>query len=233
MNLEAGLVAAVLLGTSWEFLKIGHTCLVDAGLICWIALAMAAGLDRKYLLSGLAMGLAFLSKGPVGVILPGAALGIFLLWERRGDVPKALLGLLPGLLISALWLWALHQRGDAWDAYWQDQFRRTGIRVEHAAPVYAYLGYLVTDFAPWSLLIPFLIWKLVRGGVSAVFRFPLTWFLSSLLLLSLVTSKRGLYLVPAFPALALRRAAIFRGGWIRRALAAARAVRWCAGALVR
>ncbi len=214
-----GLTAACILGTSWTFLDIGHTCLVDAGLFCWIALAMAAGRHRNWLLSGFAMALAFLSKGPIGVILPGAALGTWMLWERRGEIPKALPWILAGLLPVGIWLWALHQRPEAWTAYWGDQIRRSGSRVEHAAPFYAYLGYLVTDFAPWTLLIPVLVWRLVKDGMANV-RFALAWFLSSLILLSLVTSKRGLYLVPAFPALALLAAPRMEGIWGRRALTA-------------
>ncbi len=221
MGLETGLLAAALLGTSWEFLQIGHTCLVDAGLLCWTALAMAAGLDRKWLLSGFAMGLAFLSKGPIGIILPGAALGSWMLWERRGEIPKALGWTVLGILPAGLWLWALHQRGTAWDAYWGDQFRRTGSRVEHAAPFHAYLGYLFEGFAPWCVLLPFLAWKLWKlrmSGIPLSLRLPLSWFLLSLILLSLVSSKRGLYLVPAYPALALMLAAVFQGAWMRRAL---------------
>ena len=46
-------------------------------------------------LAGAAMGLAMLSKGPVGAIIPGLSMGIFLLIEGR--LREALRRVTPGL----------------------------------------------------------------------------------------------------------------------------------------
>ncbi len=213
-DLETGLLAACILGTSKAFLDLGHTCLVDAGLVFWSTLAVAAGLegdrrDRKpwWLLSALALGGAFLAKGPVGLLLPGTALGGFLLWERRGHLLKGLPWawmLLLVALVAGAWLGPLRAAGYL-QAYVDEHLRRLGSHVEHVGPPYAYLLHVWEDFAPWSGLLPFLVaWFWVRGraGVQPL-RLPLAWFLGCLLLLSIPASKRGLYLLPAFPALAV------------------------------
>lgn len=223
-----GVLAACILGTSKAFLELGHTCLVDAGLVFWSTLAVAAGLegdrrDRKrwWLLSALALGAAFLSKGPVGLLLPGIALGGFLLWERQGHFLKGLPWiwmLLVVALVAGAWLGPLQQAGSL-QAYVDEHLRRLGSHVEHAGPPYFYLEHVWEDFAPWSGLLPFLVaWLWVRGRAAVLpLRLPLAWFLGCLLLLSIPSSKRGLYLLPAFPALAVMLAAMLSdagtAGW--------------------
>ena len=230
LNPVCGLAAAVLLGTSKEFMTIGHECLVDAGLFLWTSLAVAAGMegdlrDRKrwWLLSAAAMGMAFLSKGLVGVLLPGVGLGAFLLLNRGRrmlvNVPWVWMGLIVAAF-ATVWLWPLHQRG-LLEAYVGDHVRRLGAGAEHSHTWYYYLLRMFEDFAPWSVLLPFLgIW-LFRGGRAQArsLALPLAWFLADLLLLSIPSSKRGIYLIPAFPALAILLGAFLaQGGKSGRAL---------------
>jgi 4-amino-4-deoxy-L-arabinose transferase-like glycosyltransferase len=227
-----GLLAACILGTSRAFLELGHTCLVDAGLVFWSTLAVAAGLEgdrrdqrRWWLLSALGVGGAFLSKGPVGLLLPGVALGGFLLWERRGHLLRGLPWawmLLLVVVLAGAWLGPLSKAGYL-QAYVEEHHRRLGSGVEHAGPPTFYLVRVWEDFAPWSGLLPFLAaWLWVRGRAGVLpLRLPLAWFLGCLLLLSIPSSKRGLYLLPAFPALAVMLAAMladagktgWRAGW--------------------
>ena len=75
-----------------------------------------------------------------------------------------------------------------------------------AHPWWFYLPHLAADFLPWSLLLPFAAWVLVRRGwwgLDAEARFGLVWLLTITLLLSLARFKRADYLLPAFPGAAL------------------------------
>lgn len=204
---EAGLAAAGMLGTCHAVVELGHTCIVDAGLCFWTVLAVAsaweAGLGRRglWLFSAAAMGAGFLSKGPVGVALPAAGILAMRLaahgrsflkgvpWEAMALVVTA---------VSAAWLWPLSRREGMLGAYVADHTRRLGSGVEHAEPPYFYLHNVFEGFAPWCVLIPFALRSRARVAWA--------WLLADLLLLSVPTSKRGLYLVPAYPALAIAAA---------------------------
>jgi len=103
----------------------------------------------------------------------------------------------------------------------------------HARPFYYYAIQLPLDFLPWSLLLPFALPVLWRGtrnvdllrddpgteprpgaredeemrneamGRLASMRFLVVWTLVPLVFFSLSAGKRGLYLLPIFPALAM------------------------------
>ena len=63
-------------------------CLWTSGCTCLLAEGVRSGRTR-WLVAGYACGgLALLTKGPLGLVLPGLALGAWLAWERRG--PRAL-----------------------------------------------------------------------------------------------------------------------------------------------
>lgn len=227
LDLETGLIAAAVLATSREFLVKGHECVVDTGLCFWSALAVAAAVEALasgrrgwWGLSGLAFGAAFLSKGPIGVVLPAVGLGLYLLKSRGTSAFRAVswpLLLVPALILAGAWLGLLHRAGFL-DAYLAEQARRAGAGIEHAKPWYYYFLRVFEDFAPWSLLIPgAAVWAFRRQATGL--RLPACWFLGALVILSIPATKRGIYLVPAFPALALLTADFLRmempGRWLR------------------
>jgi len=95
----------------------------------------------------------------------------------------------------------------------------------HARPFYYYVYTTPIDFLPWTLLLPFglpYVWARARGSISeaganspfeaSAFRFILVWIAVPLLFFSLSAGKRGVYLLPFFPPLALV-AAMGVGRW--------------------
>ena len=71
----------------------------------------------------------------------------------------------------------------------------------HIRPFYYYLTTIWADGAPWSLLlIPFFIKTRKPNEVT---RFLCAWFVGGIVLLSIASTKRGLYLLPLFPAMAV------------------------------
>lgn len=207
-----------------------------------------------WLLHG-ALGLAVLAKGPVG-LLPVAVAAVFLAWERhrgdrtaRRDIFPAwswLVSLGPALV----WLGgaaALAPAGFLEDSVSQNLFGRFFAGTSHARPIPYYLYQFPLDFLPWTLLWPlaFLVGRRVRRESSEeerrARRFLASWIGVFLVFFSISAGKRGLYLLPAFPAAALLCGASLdaavhaRGGVpaaVRGALAAAALALGAAGGIV-
>src|SRR4029077_16231199 len=86
----AGLMAGLVLASTILFCAAGHFANPDA-LLCalttatlWIFwVGYSRGGRNWFILAGITSGLAFLAKGPVGLVLPLAVTGLFLAWERR------------------------------------------------------------------------------------------------------------------------------------------------------
>jgi len=90
-GVEAGLIAALILTTSFEWIQAARTARVDMILtVCMvIAFLFFLFLYRRHqasrieaLLFFFLLGLATLAKGPVGALLPGLTVGVFLALQR-------------------------------------------------------------------------------------------------------------------------------------------------------
>ncbi|MEZ4353150.1 MAG: glycosyltransferase family 39 protein [Myxococcota bacterium] len=142
-----------------------------------------------------------------------------------------LLSLAPlGLWITAAT--ALAPSGFAREAVGENVFGRFFAGTSHARPIYYFLYQLPVEFLPWTLLLPFAAKPLLqaarivaprtnatgasgtsgdgqsdRDGSPATTRdrarFLLAWILVPFVFFSLSAGKRGLYLLPILPALAI------------------------------
>jgi 4-amino-4-deoxy-L-arabinose transferase-like glycosyltransferase len=156
------------------------------------------------------LGLAMLSKGILGLLLPGLVL---VLWHASRKEWRRILELAPLSLVSlAVFLpWVA---GTALSMGWENllhefyaqNFARfhSGFRGHEQAPWYYVVNFWL-DFSPWSWLFPFaLLWSRRSGLLkNARFQLLLWWFGTFLVFLSLAETKRQLYMLPAFPAFAL------------------------------
>jgi len=178
---------------------------------------------RIALLHG-ALGAAALVKGPVGW-LPLLIFLAYLVWQRRARSLRALCPVWAwALSIGPLGLWiaaaiALAPPGFAAEAVGENVFGRFFAGTSHARPFYYYAYQLPLDFLPWSLVLPLalgLVWREARPARAeslrepveptpqrAASRFLLVWMAVPLAFFSLSAGKRGVYLLPIFPALAL------------------------------
>jgi 4-amino-4-deoxy-L-arabinose transferase-like glycosyltransferase len=163
-----------------------------------------------------ALGLAVLVKGPVGLIVPALAMLAFLAWERRLSALRRclppwgpLLSIAPGLLWIAGAV-AMAPPGFSDRAIVENLWGRFAAGTSHARPIGYYLYQFPGDFMPWTLLAPVVViaGRRVLGSEGAsdraqVWRFLLAWLGTAFLFFSLSSGKRGLYLLPVFPAAAL------------------------------
>lgn len=217
-NAHTGLWAGFALMTCLLFVYEANSYRPDV----WFALSIGAGLilyaegalhERGIWLriAGFAcLGVAMLSKGMLGLLLPGLVL---FLWHASRREWRMLLTLAPLSLVAIAvfmpWVAGTAQ-AMGWDniinEFYQQNFARfqSGFR-GHQQPVWYYLMNFWMDFSPWSWLFPVaLIWT-VRSGLHRNARVQLLfwWFGTFFVFLSLAETKRQLYMLPAFPAFAL------------------------------
>jgi 4-amino-4-deoxy-L-arabinose transferase-like glycosyltransferase len=224
-GVEAGLVAALILGTSFEWVRAAITARVDMTLTVFMVMAFLFFLFlyrqrqvsyTKALVFFFLLGLATLAKGPVGAVLPGLAVGIFLL--RQGDLQflrqlHLILGIVLLVLVAGSWYGlALWQGGGEFfvKQVLKENFLRffasgeAGMGHEH--PFYYFVPNLFLGMAPWSFFFPPLaVFLYQRRSTWAEdgFRYLLVWIATVFLFYSAATSKRSVYILPLYPAVAL------------------------------
>lgn len=222
----AGL-SVVLLGSNLLFLFSARQAMVDMTLACFLTLGLlcyfAARVGRigrwpAAALAGTAFGLAALSKGPLGIVLPGAVIFADALLSYGGR-PKATLpawgpavgGGVLALAISMAWyLPGLLKGGREFleTSILSENFRMPigraeGIGVSHRKPPYYYPMYQLMAFLPALPLLP-TIFGWIRSRDSDPARRHLgAWFLGGFLLFMLASNKRWYYLVPLQPGVAV------------------------------
>jgi 4-amino-4-deoxy-L-arabinose transferase-like glycosyltransferase len=171
---------------------------------------LGKGKPAEVLYAYLFLGLATLSKGLIGVVLPGLIFVAFMVARRDWRLlAGARLG--PGIAIFLLVVapWFLLVNG-ATEGKWLNDFiyvhhlQRYIAGSGHRQPFYYYFQTLPVDFLPWTVfLLPALLTyrsyrNLSREPVTILF---VLWFFVIFLFFSLSDTKRDLYLLPALPPL--------------------------------
>lgn len=157
------------------------------------------------------LGLAMLAKGPLGLLLPGLVLT---LWHGARHQWRRILELAPLSLVSlAIFLpwFAATAESMGWDNILHELYAQNFARFQegalrgHAQPFYYYFNNFWLDFTPWSWLVPPAVWWTFRSGRwrNTYVQLALWWFGVFFVFLSLAATKRQLYLLPAYPAVAL------------------------------
>lgn len=220
----SALLCGFVLATSAEYWSLGRRCIIDMMLCFFTTGAMvsfhqaaSSGSQRKFLWRiGFVASLscALLTKGLVGIAIPVSALSVWLLIDKRHNL-KSWMSLLAGSAICfipfAIWLWLLYNKL-GWDAFyevlWINNFGRfAGSHNSHIAPFYYYIINAPEQFLPWTLFLPFAfvyhIREMRKKPKQNSSLFFMTWLAIPFLLLSVSAGKRGIYLLPLYPAAAL------------------------------
>jgi 4-amino-4-deoxy-L-arabinose transferase-like glycosyltransferase len=225
-----GVLATAVLGTTMLFVQNATRVTVDPALMFFVALAHLGfvGLEearstaeawRARWLIALALPLAFLAKGIVAVGLGAGPPVLYLLASRRGRFVKELLWLAAlGIPLFALfvvpWTVAL-QHAAGWQGLREclvnntvSRFVENGAsrRYGHLEPFWFYLAIAPPWLLPWALALPATIKSGIfrRGAAgSAGHRLLLATAAIGLLMLSVPSSKREVYLLPLLPAFAV------------------------------
>lgn len=224
--------AAVILTTSYMFWDKARWSQIDSLLCFLIWLALTAFVEwrsgeadgrRAGVLFWAAVGLAVLAKGPVGLLLPLGVVLVFLAVERdlaslRRFAP--LTGPMVFVLITGAWVTAATLWGPADYSVLgalREHFVERGIHgMHHAQPFWYYAERLPLSLLPWTGLLPgalVVAWRERKRSAGLRFCFVAAIFV--VVFFSISTEKRDLYVLPAFPALALMMGALLArvAGW--------------------
>lgn len=215
----AGWASACVLATSWQFAYLGTHARVDMLFAFFILLGFFftwkglqaeedAGRRKAGTLAGFSFGCAVLAKGPLGLLYPLLALALYQLWERPGRIPYVRLAGIP--LLMGL-LWGIGAAIEGGETYRNMVYQETIARILGDSPAalhekafYYYLPQLFVDFSPWSVFLPLALWHGWQSRRNAAgWRYPFVLFATLFVMLSLFSGKRGDYLLPAYPMIAL------------------------------
>ena len=222
-NRKVGFLSALMLMTSVLFLGVGQFVRMDMFLLLCFSISLFS-FYRLYIrttpysdvyafLFFLATALATLTKGPIGIGLPGLILLIFLIWTRNFSVLKKMRlfwGSLVYLAIVLAWFAsAIHQEG--WDYAYLIVIKQNLGRVydsfSHARPWYFYLHTLPWITLPW---FPFFVsamihaWRTPKASHEQdASRFLWIWWSTTFVFFSLVSGKLEIYLLPLLPPTAI------------------------------
>lgn len=234
-----GLLAGIVLASAIEVCMLAHAATPDATLLFFtvltfyafwrghetpaqpeIANASEGGAGRTWWKwTAAACALAMLTKGPVGVALPGLVIFLYFAWNRelsRLLDRRILTAGLVFLLIAGPWygLVTAETRGE-----WARQFfakeniqRFSSPMDNHSGPFFYHAAALLVLFAPWSAFLLAALWYGWRGAqrpaeetaaLPRPERLLLCWFGAYLVLFSAAATKLPNYMLPAYPALAV------------------------------
>lgn len=219
---HTAVLAAVILMTSAEFFLLGVTTLPDGPFTLFVTLAMglfftahAARSDRSRRLAlaglGACCGLAFLTKGLLGIAIPGMVVLPFLLWQGgwRPLLAAVWIPALAALLVILPWAIAIHLREpDFWPhfilAQHVSRFVSPETKTQHAQPFWYLIPVLVGGALPWSLAAPAAVRGIRIEGLRApLLRYCLLWAFVPFLFFSISKGKLGTYVLPCFPPLSI------------------------------
>jgi 4-amino-4-deoxy-L-arabinose transferase-like glycosyltransferase len=248
-----GLLAGLILASAGMFCAAAHFANPDSLLnmltlatfyIIWRSVARSANPSRLnagwwFVPAAIMMGLAVLTKGPVGLLLPAAATFLFLLWSGRArallDYRLAVAALVFILVAVPWYAWvAAETKGEFTRGFFlTHNFGRFLSPMEnHRGPIYYFLIALLLGFVPWSsFLIPALFYGLwnrqhetgrqreseIAAERQVNFeagRLLTCWIVVYLVFFSISGTKLPNYILPIYPAVAILTAR-FLDDWRR------------------
>lgn len=228
LNSAGRWIFVVILAFSFEWLRAGLSARVDMAHAATLSLGIVTGYYalRKgkfsyWAATSIFIGLAVLGKGPVALVLSGGILGVFALYaspKRISSIAKLSVALGISLLIGGSWYVAgyLEAPTEFWEFFEYESVARFTSTMEDS-PHYHSIPYFLLMFFLGALpFSPFLLWLVFKNSPksksSIVFWLkeenPL--FLLSILSIVVIvifycipSSKRGVYLLAAYPFIAL------------------------------
>lgn len=228
---STGLLAGLVLASCIEFCLLSHAATPDAPLLCFFVLGILLywrgsthGRTWWYAPVGVAVGLAVLTKGPVGLALPAAIVGLHLLSIKNYRAAFSWrLGwlLLAFVLTAGPWyaMVALDTKGKWITAFFlHENFDRFNVPQEnHRGGWWYHMALFVVLFAPWSVFLGVTLWNALRevkrphattDDQPVAMRLLLIWFGVVMLVFSAAATKLPNYILPLYPAAAIMTARV-------------------------
>ncbi len=219
---DTALLSAVILNLSFIFVanarytspEVPLTFFTTLSLVLWFFYYESKKLTY-FSLALIASVFGVLTKGPVGFLMPAGIIFIYLLLHNPKELFKLryYIGTL-FVILSSGW-WFLYQyfthKEEFLKVFIKENIKRIyGLQQD---PVYQYLLDVNVSFLPYSFLIfPAVVFAFKKKEL----RFPLVWLFVVLITFSLIKMKIPVYIMPAYPAMAILVASFLRDSALRK-----------------
>ncbi len=214
MDSECRSVARLMLLTSGLFTGVAIILRMDMLMCLFIVLALRSfwrlttgNFPRERYLFPVYIFLAIFTKGPLGLLIPFCCSTAFLLLTHRGKQFFRYWGWRTWGILAALcavWFGATYLEGGSGylnELLFHQTIDRAIHSFHHEGPVYYYLISIWYSLAPWSLLAIGIILAVLRPKVvySDLQRFFLTVIVTTFVLISVISAKLQVYMLPLLP----------------------------------
>ncbi|MFN0304339.1 MAG: phospholipid carrier-dependent glycosyltransferase [Burkholderiales bacterium] len=228
---QVGLLAGFIVATSLAYFMAGQYLTLDMGLCFFFTCALAFFVVAQHaatsersrtcwmLLVWAGLAAATLSKGLVGIVLPGLVIGLYIALARDFRLIGRL-AILPGtivfLAITAPWFVFVQDRNAEFLHFFfvREHFERfTSPEHQRPGPWWYFIPILVAGTLPWTPIVLGAMW---RSGLAAIRKRAaperpafnidlvlLVWVATIFVFFSVSRSKLPAYILPVLPALAL------------------------------
>ncbi len=223
-NRRTGLYAALILGSSALFFGMSRALLTDMVFSMFVCLSLllfmmlreyknhAAKFLMCYAAIATCVALAILSKGLIGIVIPGLVVLAWCLCSKEWHLvfnrylPLALVLL---SIIAVPWHWYMEKSYPGFlDFYFVHEHFTRYLTQEHNRfkPWWFFIPVVFFGLMPWFLYLPQAIWhqlKNIKLQSPSPDLFLILWFLVPMVFLSLSNSKLVPYIIPLLPPLAI------------------------------
>jgi 4-amino-4-deoxy-L-arabinose transferase-like glycosyltransferase len=220
-SLYIGALAGAILTTTSAFIEPARQTRFDILVSFFIMAALYAwlqGFQKRwwYVIFGILLGLAFMTKGPLAIYAVAAVLGSCLVcirysWNRLRD-PYFWGGVMAFFIVVVPWhvYETIHFGYAFWEDYLGDEvLNRVGQQLFNGPTNAEYLGYFFQFAAPWAflfcigvLLMP-MFWKRMQVKAQALSLASLAGAVSVLVVCFITKTKAISYLIPLYPFMAV------------------------------
>lgn len=209
-NYKVSLLSALILLTSFQFFanaryaspEIPFTFFITLSIYLWLKAYRKNSLILL-LLAFISSSLAVLTKGPAGFVIPAGVVFSYLLISDPKELLKKRYYLLTLLLIPPSFWWHIFEffshKKEFLEVFYVENLRRL---YDGNDPFYFYLLDTAISFMPYSFLVFFaLLWTFIKKKKELTIF--VVWFLLVFLVFSFIKSKIPVYVLPAYPAMAI------------------------------
>jgi len=220
-EISAAIVAASVFLTCLEVYGVGTFCVLDsifsmfvtASLIAFFFAFMETRSRKRavfLIVSGIACGLAFLTKGFLAFVIPAIVIIPFALWQHKlAESARGLLVMfVTGVLTVLPWGIMVHLREpDFWRYFlWTEHIERFlhAKNGQHPQPFWFFIPVLAGGALPWTPVFPLVVTGLKKTqNKDSFIRFLFCWLIFPFLFFSACRGKLGTYILPCYPPLAI------------------------------
>ena len=219
----AGFFSGLVTATCVQYMALARACVTDMALTVFILLCLVFFMygwvsekKRFFYLSSVMAGLAVLTKGPIGLFIPGMTVLLYVAftrqWKHFSRVPFPLCAFFL-LAVSLPWyVLVTRAHGQAFIGEFFGLHNITRFTTpEHriGSSPFFYIPIVLGGFLPWTLFIPAAISDMRKkggesiDGIKGKGAFLLIWFLVVFVFFSISKTKLVTYIFPLFPAMAV------------------------------